>query len=253
MSNNERESNHSHQPPSRFDSIRLCLILSLVVGIAVNEAAKYAATKLARLAVSAPIHNTLIPNLVASAVMLVAVTLGVTIALRIQGRGIWDLGLKSDRWLYDSGIGCLVGLSMTLLFFGLILPLTGGSNRSDVVALQRSLVGGALSALGLIITGWIVGGYTEELFFREFVITTLQRLFGKGRLAITAAVLCSSVFFGCAHAYQGWAGVAETMVTGLSWSVLYVWRRCLVAPMVAHGLFDMLNFLGILWLCTGSQ
>lgn len=228
---------------------KLFILSSLALGFAANIGAGYAASGVVKLGIGGPYHTLFGPYLIVALVMLIVVTSGMILALRIQKRSLSDLGFKIDGLSHEAGLGCVVGVCMTVVAFGLILPLTGGSGRSDVVEVLRMTNGSAWNMAGLIIAGWIVGGYTEELFYRGFLITTLRRLFGDAKFAIAAAILISSVYFGSKHAYQGFAGVAETTFNGLVWASLYVWRGRLAAPIIAHGIFDMLNILAIVWFC----
>lgn len=122
----------------------------------------------------------------------------------------------------------------------ILIPLTGGSERSDVIA-SLELTGGSWSGvLGLIVTGWLVGGFAEELFFRGYLIPTLQNLLGGGKWAAGLAALISILWFSLSHRYQGWMGVADAAISGLLFTTLFLWRGRLTAPIIAHGLFDML-------------
>lgn len=103
----------------------------------------------------------------------------------------------------------IAGAGWGLLQLFALIPLTGGSQRSDVIA-SLELTGGSWSgALGLIVTGWLVGGFAEELFFRGYLILAVKNLLGDGKWATVLAVLASILGFAYAHRYQGWVGVAR--------------------------------------------
>jgi membrane protease YdiL (CAAX protease family) len=59
------------------------------------------------------------------------------------------------------------------------------------------------------------------------------------------AVLVSTVIFSLGHGYEGTAGVITVGVLGLTFALVYVWRKSLVAPVVMHFLQD---FIGIILL-----
>lgn len=176
------------------------------------------------------------------------VVIGIALAVRMVRLKLPDLGLKFENWRGDVVIGLALGILMPLIQFGLVIPNTGGAARSDVIA-SRALIGESLAGLAAaILLGWVIGGFTEELFYRGFLITTLRNLFGNGRWAIAVAVILSTLYFASGHAYQGWVGMLDTGIAALLWAGLYLWRGRLTAGILAHGLNDMLLLLGLyLW------
>lgn len=78
-------------------------------------------------------------------------------------------------------------------------------------------------------------GVCEEVLYRGFMAAWLSDL----GLNSTAVLILGSVFFGLAHLYQGWAGVAATTLMGAWFHVLYVASGALWIPMIAHALLDL--------------
>ncbi|HJT46366.1 MAG TPA: type II CAAX endopeptidase family protein [Chthoniobacterales bacterium] len=77
-------------------------------------------------------------------------------------------------------------------------------------------------------------GIAEELFFRGYAIERLQS-FGLNRY--WAAVIPLTVF-AVGHWTGGWANIVIAFALGGVLAVFYVWRRDLVANMIAHFLVD---------------
>ena len=174
--------------------------------------------------------------------------LGIALAIRLAKGHLSDLGLTVENWHTDVLIGAAAGVGWTLLELFLLIPLTGGAERSDVIA-SRALVGDSPWGLvGVIIIGWTVGGFSEELFYRGHVIYTLRNFLGNKTWAVGIGVIVSVVFFGLTHGYQGWIGILDVGLGGLIWALLYLWRGRLMAAIVGHGLFDMLVILGVYFL-----
>ncbi|MBW3549323.1 MAG: CPBP family intramembrane metalloprotease, partial [Proteobacteria bacterium] len=123
----------------------------------------------------------------------------------------------------------------TALQFLLIIPATGGAQRSDIIV-NTAQIGGTLPGLFAIIALAWAGSLSEELFFRGLLLNGLQRIFGGGRVATTAAGLVVILVFASLHGYQGWAGMVDTgLYGGLAMTLLYLWRdRRLTACIVAH-------------------
>lgn len=172
--------------------------------------------------------------------------LGIALALRLANQRLPDVGLRSDHWQADALIGIVAGVAWTLVELFVLIPLTGGAARSDVVASLNLVGDSAWGLLGVIFVGWVVGGLSEELFFRGHLIHTLRGLLGHRPVVTAIAVAISVIYFGLTHAYQGWVGILDVGAGALLWSALYLWRgRRLMAPIIAHGLFDTLVILGV--------
>jgi hypothetical protein len=90
----------------------------------------------------------------------------------------------------------------------------------------------------------------EELQFRGFLWSRLERLFGGGRGAAVATLLVQAAMFGACHVYQGLSGILATGAAGLVLGAVY-WAggRNLVANMILHGLIDTVSltvlFIGL--------
>jgi membrane protease YdiL (CAAX protease family) len=96
------------------------------------------------------------------------------------------------------------------------------------------LVVGALSIL--------VGGLREEIQ-RAFVLHRFTQI-GTPVLGL----IVFSLLFGLGHVVQGWDAVIMTAVLGATWGIVYLRRRSIVAPVVCHAAFDVIQVatLGLL-------
>jgi membrane protease YdiL (CAAX protease family) len=82
----------------------------------------------------------------------------------------------------------------------------------------------------------VAGGVREELQ-RAFVLHRFRVWLGGARLGL----LLGSVAFGAGHLVQGADAAIATGVLGLFWGLVYLGRRSVVAPMVSHSGFDLLQ------------
>ena len=80
-------------------------------------------------------------------------------------------------------------------------------------------------------------GVVEELFYRGYAIERIESL-GLNRFW---AVVIPLTIFGVAHWTGGWANILIALALGVILSVFYVWRRDLVANMIAHFLVDFIG------------
>jgi uncharacterized protein len=100
---------------------------------------------------------------------------------------------------------------------------------------------GLLRWLGII---WTYAAFGEELAYRGYLLNRVADLGGNSRFARLLALLWSSALFGCAHWYQGSAGVISATVSGMVYGAAYLLnRKSLWTAICAHGLSDSLALL----------
>lgn len=172
----------------------------------------------------------------------------IAVGLRPVGARLRDLGLTTARWRSDVLIGAAVAVAFALLQFLLIIPATGGAARSDVAMNAQQIGGSAWGVVGFVVLAW-TGGFSEELFFRGHLVTSLRALLGESRRALAAVTVLVAALFALLHGYQGWSGVVDTgLYGGVTLTLLFLWRRRLTACIVAHALWNTLAAVAIfLW------
>lgn len=82
----------------------------------------------------------------------------------------------------------------------------------------------------------IAGGVREELQ-RAFLLHRFEHWLG-GR---TTGIVVASAAFGAGHLLQGADAAIATGVLGAFWGIVYLRRRSVVAPMVSHSGFNLLQ------------
>ena len=65
------------------------------------------------------------------------------------------------------------------------------------------------------------------------------------RLGVVVGLSLWSIFFALGHVVQGVDSAAGAGILGLLFGLLYLWRRNLIAPMVAHALFDVITLVAV--------
>jgi membrane protease YdiL (CAAX protease family) len=84
----------------------------------------------------------------------------------------------------------------------------------------------------------IAGGVREELQ-RAFLLGRFERWLGGA----TFGMIVTSLAFGAGHLIQGADAVIATTVLGLFWAAVYLRRRSVVAPVLSHAGFNLLQTL----------
>lgn len=164
--------------------------------------------------------------------------------LRKSGRSPASIGWRSDRPALDVALGIYLTLVIFVLLFlvifliSLLSPdLLGrmGRAQSQIEAVFPPMHPGLL----VLLSAWVA--CFEEMLFRGFFLTRLRGLVGSW----PAAVLIGSVLFALPHLYQGMIAVCVILVLGIVLGLMFVIRRSLVPVIVAHFLFDAVQFLAL--------
>jgi len=105
--------------------------------------------------------------------------------------------------------------------------------------------------LWFLLLSWTFAAVGEELAFRGVLMRGLSMALGGGTGPVILALLIQAVVFGFAHAYQGPAGIAATMISALIFGTVVIMARGSLWPaMLAHGLA---NSVGLIWLYVGNS
>lgn len=79
----------------------------------------------------------------------------------------------------------------------------------------------------------VVVAISEETIFRGYLMLRFRSMMNG-----LVAVFLSAVVFALGHGYEGTAGLVTVGFMGIIFSLIYTWRRSLVAPIVMHFLQD---------------
>lgn len=174
------------------------------------------------------------------AVLFAPLALGAAfVGLRLARCRLSDAGFTLRNARGDILVGATVAVSWALLQFLVLIPLTGGAQRADIVVNAEQIGPTLLGLLSFLLLAW-GGGFAEEIYFRAHLMTTLRRLLGPSRIATALVVLVPTVLFAMLHGYQGgWVGILDTGVYGgATLSFLFLWRGRLLPTLVAHALWN---------------
>ncbi len=139
-----------------------------------------------------------------------------------------SIGIGTSVW-WKSVLWALVMTALCFAAAGVIIHLTkfdGGTHAHDLDRLP----------LWLVMVIVLRAGFVEELFFRGYAIERLQSL-GWPR---AAAALVPFVVFALLHYSGGAMNAVMAFVIGGILTLFYLWRRDLVANMIAHFLVDFI-------------
>jgi membrane protease YdiL (CAAX protease family) len=88
------------------------------------------------------------------------------------------------------------------------------------------------------IAAWIVGGFYEEIVFRGFINSTIEKYLNS--FWISASI--TSILFGLYHWQQGVFGIVAAVLGGLYWSFIYSYfDKNLWNSILSHAIFDTIT------------
>jgi len=135
-----------------------------------------------------------------------------------------------------------LGLPMTLVVFVIAIAVLGSVQllapflhnvpQNPMQDLLRRPRDAGLFALVVV----IAGGVREEIQ-RAFILHRFDEWLGGAKVGI----VISSLAFGLGHLLQGRDVALATALMGAFWAIVYVRRRSVVAPLVSHSGFNLLE------------
>lgn len=162
--------------------------------------------------------------------------------LYLNGERPAKFGFVWRRPLREIGIGLLVvpvlflGTVAVGLFFRQFFPQYVTEENPLLQIIQSRDV------LQLFLFSSIyVGGFKEEIQ-RAFVLVRFGEFLGGYGVGLAIW----TVFFGVGHLIQGVDNAFGAGLLGLMFGIVFLWRKCLIAPILAHAVYDIAVLL-IFW------
>ena len=157
-----------------------------------------------------------------------------------RGERWQDVFFGGRRPLREVGVGVaaapaiLLGVAAVGTLLRAVFPWLHNVPDNPFAALMKTPEGLAIFAIVVV----IAGGVREEVQ-RAFVLHRFRQHLGGA----TFGLWLFSLAFGLGHLVQGYDAAILTGLLGFAWGVLYLRRGSVVAPMVSHSLFNLLEVL----------
>lgn len=167
-------------------------------------------------------------------IIIVIVILGITLLQdrNLKALNFKNLGRKEILTIFICYF--LLELVMDLIF----QPLTNKIFKAPADYSAFQFIEGNLSAyLKYLFYMWISAAVGEELLFRAFAFSQLNKLIPQKKYLI---VLISAVLFSLPHLYQGISGLLMTFLFGLAFAGIYMKYQNIWINIIVHGLIDSL-------------
>lgn len=173
----------------------------------------------------------------------VVVILFTALILRLRRQPWTSVAMTRDRLTDNLLLGVATAAIAGLMILGFMMALTVvfpdlrrqmERNAEQISDMLPMLSIPAFLALAVVVGVW------EELAFRGFMMTRLRRLTGRWSLAI----IISTVIFTALHAAeQTPAALIAVSLLSITFSAVTIWRRSLVPAIVAHILWNFVQFM----------
>jgi membrane protease YdiL (CAAX protease family) len=160
------------------------------------------------------------------------------VLLRAHGERPARLFFGTRRLVREAGTGLLlvpVAVVLTFLVLALVqwfAPWLHTVEQNPLQALIRTPRDAWFFAAVVI----VAGGVREETQ-RAFLLHRFETSLGGGAVGLVA----TSVAFGAGHALQGLDAAVATGTLGAFWGFVYLRRRSIVAPVISHGGFNLIE------------
>ena len=172
-----------------------------------------------------------------------------TVLLKLSGDTWHAVGLNRPRSIWKMAslvLGGYLAIAVVAMLGHTILPALGLVPKMS--AMFAALKGDTAEYLyWLLPVAWGSAAFGEELVFRGFLQSRLERFIGGETLSawLSAAVL-QALIFGLLHSYLGAAGAIMAAATGLVLGFVYVISgRNLWACIILHGLVDTVSLTAL--------
>lgn len=134
---------------------------------------------------------------------------------------------------------------VVILIFGAILVIAPELRNVPRNPLQDLLTNPRDAAVFAVVA-MLAGGVREEIQ-RGFIL----HRFGQYLGGMVAGLVLHSLLFGLGHLDQGYDAVIATASLGLIWGAVFIVRRSIMAPVVSHAGFNLLQL--VKFLVIGSR
>jgi membrane protease YdiL (CAAX protease family) len=135
------------------------------------------------------------------------------------------------------GLVAVLTLAFMQLIFHPVLDFFVSLEYKDA-GLNDTIQGGKLQFFIMVIMGWLIGGFYEEIVFHGFIFTRLEKMF-KGKYSTYISFVITSAIFGVYHIQLGASGLINALVVGAVYLALFLYfKRNLWYSIICHGFYN---------------
>ncbi len=148
--------------------------------------------------------------------------------------GIFKLTAKDIGSGFLYALGVIAILSTTMVIITMISEVAFNNTAAKALPVVDWQINNP-AVIPLVFVTTITIGYSEELFFRSYLLTEFINSEGTNKTAVIVAV---SLLFAAGHIYQGAGGFISTFIIGVFFSLVFLKKRRIHSIAVGHGLYN---------------
>jgi membrane protease YdiL (CAAX protease family) len=173
-------------------------------------------------------------------VLYVILALIITMSLKYIRKEKWSQygfrPINRKLFLRAIAIGIIFGYVDNYFIENLIARIVGVvPDLSDYSGVKGNIGG----LIGMLLLGWVVGGFFEEFFFRGYIFYRLSSIIKNPLAFKIIAIGLTSIVFAFAHNYQGACGIIDTGLFSIIMGLLYfLFGKNIWYLFIIHGLYD---------------
>lgn len=139
--------------------------------------------------------------------------------------------------IFLGGLVAVLTLAFMQLIFHPVLDFFVSLEYKDA-GLNDTIQGGKMQFFIMVIMGWLIGGFYEEIVFHGFIFTRLEKMF-KGKYSTHISFAITVVIFGVYHIQLGASGLINALVVGAVYLALFLYfKRNLWYSIICHGFYN---------------
>lgn len=171
----------------------------------------------------------------------IPILLFVWLVLKYSDETFSDIGFSLKEFKPNSilfgGLVAVLTLAFMQLIFHPVLDFFVSLEYKDA-GLNDTIQSGKLQFLIMVLLGWLIGGFYEEIVFHGFIFTRLEKIF-KGKYSTILSFVITSVIFGVYHIQLGASGLVNALVVGAVYLALFLYfKRNLWYSIICHGFYN---------------
>jgi CAAX protease family protein len=161
-------------------------------------------------------------------------------ALRLGGERWSQFGLTRPTNVWSFGLSVVLLYTVVVALNRYVIPpVAGWFNFQNDPSIMGYIRGNEIAFLGWLAVSWLVGGFSEELLFRGFLLNKVAAMAGSDRFGLALGVAAQAVLFGLLHLYQGAFGFVFAFAMALVFGLGYLaCSRNLWPLIVVHGTWN---------------
>ena len=163
------------------------------------------------------------------------------LVLKYSNESFSDIGFSPKQFKSNSilfgGLSAVITLVFMQLVFHPVLDFFVSLEYNDA-GLNDTIQGGKLQFFIMVVMGWLIGGFYEEIVFHGFIFTRLEKMF-TGKYSTHISYVITIVIFGVYHIQLGALGIINALVVGAVYLALFLYfKRNLWYSIICHGFYN---------------